>query len=152
MMTDCPSSSLIFGWRMRKKISLLPPGAAGFTTRIGLTGNCCAPAVTASVQQRRKAEVGRRKGNFLSVLALSFLAFFFIPVSSLRLDAGIAHDLDPFRDLGLVESVVLLRRAGDDVGPLVGKIFLNPGIVERLDERGVNTVQDRARRASRREQ
>src|SRR6185436_2962483 len=155
MMTDWPSSSLIFGWRMRKKISLWPPGAAGFTTRTGLTGNCCAPAVVASMQQRRKAEVGRRKGSRLPALTLMFFpfdirhsTFDFILVSSLRLDAGFAYDLYPFRDLGLVERVVLLRGVGDHLRSLFGEVFLDPGIVERLDQGTVDPVHDCALRTA----
>src|SRR5215471_2528528 len=57
-----PSTSVIFGDRRRKKMSLLPPGAAGLITRSGLLGNGCAPSCAL---QRRKAKGERRKGSQL---------------------------------------------------------------------------------------
>src|SRR5687768_5314086 len=62
-ITGCPTLSEIFCPSARARMSGAPPGEELTMNRIGFAGYCCAAALNASTQPRRKAEGGRRKGK-----------------------------------------------------------------------------------------
>src|SRR5688572_25231976 len=115
MTTDWPSASLIFGERMRKKMSLLPPGAAGLMTRTVFAGNVCAPAGAASSAAQATTMARRNVAGFLSGLVTRHPSLV-TRHSSLGINSRAARNLDPLGDLGLVEGVVLLGSVADGIG------------------------------------
>src|SRR5688572_19249544 len=111
-------------------MSLLPPGAAGLITRTVLAGNCCAPAAPERAMQT--ATVRCERDLMVSTPVTSH--------RSLRLYARRACDLDPLRDLGLVERLVGFGRVADRIRALAGEIVAHRRVGERLHQRAVDPV------------